>query len=130
MHQADAKGAGMLALTGYVDRLSAPPGGTIAFKISSTLGADYTADLVRIRCGDPNPAGPGLKLLPVHLPFGGHVPTRPQPGHVRSYRPIHSPSALDDDPALTTSTRAYTTLPPLWAGPVDTAQWNGWDTAE
>src|SRR3546814_9494076 len=71
MHQADAKGAGMLALTGYVDRLSAPPGGTIAFKISSTLGADYTADLVRIRRGDPNPAGPGLKLLPVDLPFGG-----------------------------------------------------------
>src|SRR3546814_8005448 len=112
MHQADAKGAGMLALTGYVDRLSAPPGGTIAFKISSTLGADYTADLVRIRCGDPNPAGPGLKLLPVDLPFGGRFPSRAQPVHLGSSGRIDTPAALVDVRVLTISADAWPTLPP------------------
>ena len=44
----------MLALTGYTDRFSAPPGGRIAFRISSAFEEDYQVDLVRIIHGDPN----------------------------------------------------------------------------
>ncbi|EDP66954.1 probable N,N-dimethylformamidase large subunit [alpha proteobacterium BAL199] len=101
----------MLALTGYVDRLSAKPGGTIAFKISNTLAAEYSADLVRIRCGDPNPAGPGLKILPVDLPFGGRFRGRHQPVHLGSYGRIETPASLADVPVLTLSAVIWPTLP-------------------
>ena len=101
----------MLALTGYVDRFSAAPGGTLAFKVSSTLGEDYTADLVRIRCADPNPAGPGLKILPVDLPFGGRFPSRFQPVHLGSYGRIDTPAELVDVPVLTLTAIIWPTLP-------------------
>lgn len=101
----------MLALTGYVDRLSAKPGGTIEFKISSTLAGDYQADLVRIRCGDPNPAGPGLKILPVDAPFGGRFPARHQPVHLGSYGRIETPASLVAGPVLTLSATVWPTLP-------------------
>ncbi|GHD44219.1 N,N-dimethylformamidase [Thalassobaculum fulvum] len=104
-------GESMLALTGYVDRLSAAPGGTLSFNVSSTLGEDYTADLVRIRCADPNPAGPGLKLLPVDVPFGGRFPSRAQPVHLGSYGRIDTPAELVDVPVLTLSALVWPTLP-------------------
>jgi len=50
----------MLPLTGYTDRLSVSQGQTIAFKLSSETTSDYTARLVRVISGDPNPAGPGI----------------------------------------------------------------------
>ena len=52
----------MLALTGYVDRLSARPGEVVAVKVSSALEQPFEAALVRIRCADPNPAGPGMRM--------------------------------------------------------------------
>jgi len=103
--------AGMLAITGYVDRFSAAPGGTLAFKISSTLGDDYTAELVRIRCGDPNPAGPGLKISAVDIPFGGRFPSRFQPVHLGSYGRIDTPAGLVEVPVLTLSAIVWPTLP-------------------
>ena len=44
-------------LTGYADRISVRAGETIAFKISSHGTGPFSASLVRIVCGDPNPAG-------------------------------------------------------------------------
>jgi N,N-dimethylformamidase len=44
----------MLPLTGYADRLSAAPGETIEFKISSNTQQDYQARLVKVICGDAN----------------------------------------------------------------------------
>ena len=69
----------MLALTGYTDRFSAPPGGRIAFRISSAFEEDYQVDLVRIIHGDPNPEGPGIKLRPVASAIEGPHPSRYQP---------------------------------------------------
>ncbi|MEM6849347.1 MAG: hypothetical protein AAF580_14980, partial [Pseudomonadota bacterium] len=50
----------MLDLTGYTDRLSARPGETIAFKLSSVGPDPVNARLVRVVSADPNPDGPGL----------------------------------------------------------------------
>ena len=58
---------------GYADRFSTRPGGRLAVKVSSTLGGTYQADLVRVRHGDPNPDGPGIRYLPV--PFILRKPT-------------------------------------------------------
>lgn len=69
----------MVPLIGYLDRFSARPGERLAVKVSSALGAPYAADLVRIRHADPNPDGPGMKLLPVDAPWAGRYLSRPQP---------------------------------------------------
>lgn len=66
-------------ITGYVTPFSGRPGGTLAFKISSQDDADFSASVVRIDCADPNPAGPGMKLVPVPVPLAARYPGRAQP---------------------------------------------------
>ncbi|MBX9701079.1 MAG: hypothetical protein K2X74_16700, partial [Acetobacteraceae bacterium] len=67
-----------MPLIGYMDRFSARPGERLAVKVSSQLGGPYRADLVRVRHADPNPAGPGMKLLPIAAPWAGAYPSRAQ----------------------------------------------------
>jgi hypothetical protein len=69
----------MVPLIGYIDRLSARPGEQIAVKVSSQLDQPYRADLVRIIHGDPNPAGPGIKLEEIPAGFAGTYDSRFQP---------------------------------------------------
>ena len=57
---ATAKGIAMLKLLGYPDRYSVAPGEDIGFYISAEDNQSYTANLVRVVCGDCNPQGPGL----------------------------------------------------------------------
>ena len=71
----------MVPLVGYLDRFSARPGERIEVKVSSTLAEPYRADLVRIIHGDPNPAGPGIKLIELPAPFARSYPSRFQPIH-------------------------------------------------
>jgi N,N-dimethylformamidase len=71
----------MIPIVGYVDRFSARPGERIGVKVSSRLKGDYVADIVRIVHADPNPAGPGMKLLPVPSACEGAYPSRFQPAH-------------------------------------------------
>lgn len=49
-----------IPLLGYVDTLSARPGDTLAFKISSTSSNPFQARLMRSISADPNPDGPGI----------------------------------------------------------------------
>jgi len=62
----DNKGEEM-KITGYCDRLSAAPGETIKFMVNCELPT-YIVDVVRIICGDANPAGPGVKEKAVKTP--------------------------------------------------------------
>ena len=66
----------MLDLVGYLDRVSARPGEALAAKVSAAM--PYRADLVRIRHADPNPAGPGMRLVPVPADWAGEFPARVQ----------------------------------------------------
>jgi len=61
----------MIPLIGYVNKLSARPGDTLEFKVSSTFNVPFQASLVRIRCSDPNPAGPGIREKSVDASFTG-----------------------------------------------------------
>lgn len=63
-----------LPITGYLDRFSARPGGRLAVKVSAVDAETYEADLVRVRHGDANPSGPGIRLEPVP---GGGLGTHP-----------------------------------------------------
>ena len=68
----------MITLTGYGDRLSVRPGESVAFKVSAEDEAPFSVDIVRIRCGDLNPAGPGFKEAVVETGVGGEHPGRRQ----------------------------------------------------
>lgn len=67
----------VVSLVGYLDRWSVRPGETVAVKVSSQLATATEAELVRIRCADPNPDGPGLRIKPVARL--GSFPPVPQP---------------------------------------------------
>ena len=69
----------MIPLTGYTDRLSASRGERIAFKVSSTARGPYRATLARVIHGDPNPAGPGMKIEDLAHRFSIERPSRFQP---------------------------------------------------
>lgn len=49
-------------ITGYTDLISGAVGDNIRFYIGCSEPMNYSVELVRIICGDTNPAGPGLKL--------------------------------------------------------------------
>ena len=49
-----------ISLLGYSDKLSARPGETVSFKISSTLKKKFTVSLKRSISADPNPKGVGI----------------------------------------------------------------------
>lgn len=68
----------VVPLIGYMDRFSARPGERLAVKVSSQLEGSYQAELVRVRHADPNPVGPGMKLLPVAADWAGRYPSRAQ----------------------------------------------------
>ncbi len=54
-----------LPIIGYVDPLRGRPGQSLDFKVSSKADRAFTARVVRIDCADPNPDGPGMKLIDV-----------------------------------------------------------------
>ena len=68
----------MLRLLGYTDRLSAAPGDTIRFMVSSDHDR-YASRLVRLIHGDTNPAGPGFKQVLVPSAIDG-IAGGPPPG--------------------------------------------------
>lgn len=74
----------MITLTGYSDKISARSGETIQFKVSAEDGAPYTADIVRLRCGDTNPKGPGFKEEVIDVYVGGQHQGRKQNIHIGS----------------------------------------------
>ncbi len=94
----------MLPLTGYADRFSVAPGEAIAFKVSCSLEQAYSARLVRVICGDPNPAGPGLREADLADVFRGAYPSRVQPVHLGSYARVARRCLRDVDSATLVAT--------------------------
>lgn len=114
----------MIPLTGYGDRLSARPGETIAFKISSDGDAPYDARLVRIVSADPNPEGPGIIEEAIDADFAGSYPSRIQPFYPGSYAKTQSDDPL---PGLDGFTAIATIWPttPLKEDQAILAHWDG-----
>src|SRR5918996_3400916 len=96
----------MLKILGYCDRLSAAPGDTVRFMVSSE-GGPYRAAIVRIIHGDANPAGPGLKLEPVASPIDGTYQGHPQKIDAGSY------ARIPDHPKLR-ALSAFTVMAMIW----------------
>ena len=72
-------------LLAYADQISRQPGETLSFKVSSALPGEFELDIVRIRCGDDAPGGPGLKQTVIETPVNGAYPARFQKTQVGSF---------------------------------------------
>ena len=103
--------ATVIPLTGYVDRLSARPGETLDFKISSTLSAPFEAKLVRVISADPNPDGPGLREEDLSRVFQGHYASRYQDYRLGSYVRVPAKGALASLSAFTVVATVWPTTP-------------------
>ncbi|MES2530690.1 MAG: N,N-dimethylformamidase beta subunit family domain-containing protein [Pseudomonadota bacterium] len=83
-----------VAVIGYALPLEAACGSTVQFKLSSERLASAQAEIVKIRCGDPDPSGPGVHLQSMPSPIDGTV--------ALSHQPIHAGSCavVDDAPVI------------------------------
>jgi N,N-dimethylformamidase len=68
-------------ITGYADRFSVAPGETVEFKISCDEPGEFQAEVVRLRNGDTNPAGPGFLETLIDTTANGRYPGRKQEIH-------------------------------------------------
>ncbi|MBL6080230.1 N,N-dimethylformamidase [Belnapia sp. T18] len=101
----------MLPITGYADRWSVKPGETIRFMVSVQGGADYSARVARIHCGDPNPAGPGYREVSMPSAIEGRHPGMEQPIRRGSFVDLPSVDLGRGDRALGIAVTVWPTLP-------------------
>jgi len=113
----------VIPLTGYTDRLSAAAGERIAFKISSAAAGPYRASLARVVHADPNPAGPGVKMVDLTSRFAIERPSRVQPLALGSYARVDAAAALPTTGPLTVVALIWPTL----AAPREQCVISRWD---
>ncbi|GAB5467916.1 MAG: N,N-dimethylformamidase [Rhodospirillales bacterium] len=98
-------------LLGYADRLSARPGETLSFKVSSASTAPFTARLVRSISADPNPAGQGIVEEDASVFFPPRsLPSVARPFCPGSYAIARSAITVAPGAEVTLSARVFPTL--------------------
>jgi N,N-dimethylformamidase len=80
----------MKRIVGYSDRISAAPGDTVRFMVSSEAETPYRADIVRLVSGDLHPDGAGFKEEAIGTAVDGDYPGRRQVAHAGSF--VHVPA--------------------------------------
>ncbi len=98
-------------LIGYADRLSARAGEKLSFKVTSAGPGPYSASLVRILRGDPNPAGPPRKLEDLSDLFDGRFASRVQHSYPGSYGRVDTAKDVKSFAALSVEALIWPTLP-------------------
>jgi len=105
-----------MKITGYADKISARPGETVHFMVNCEL-PEYRAEVVRIVCGDENPAGPGVKERRVRTAADGVYPGRRQTIESGSYAVVTGPdgeagrSVLDNLKSFSVQAMIWPTTP-------------------
>ena len=74
-----------LPITGYLDRFSHRPGEEFLAHVGMRQAGPYRARLVRVISGDPNPAGPRLRLENLSTVFDRRLEGRHQDIHLGSF---------------------------------------------
>jgi N,N-dimethylformamidase len=114
-----------LPIIGYADRLAVRPAQTIAFKVSCEAGAEsFRADIVRLRCGDDRPDGPGFRETAIEAEVNGEYSGRQQAIDCGSHLVIPCGRALDGLKAFTMACLVWPTLPGSGTQTV-MARWQG-----
>ena len=97
-------------LVGYTDRLSAAPGDTVRFMVSSEHPR-FRADLVQLIHGDESADGPGYREREVPSAINGEYPGRSKPIHSGSYVHVPAHPALDALTSFTVAAWIFPTTP-------------------
>ena len=100
----------MTKIAGYADRVSAAPGETISFMVSSEAPS-YKCDIVRIICGDENPNGPGVKEQVVRTPANGTYKGRRQVCYDGSFLEVPAHRAIQGLKSFTFQAFIWPTTP-------------------
>ena len=102
----------MITILGYGDRLSVRPGDSIDFKLSvEDTERVFHADVVRLRCSDDSPEGPGFREAPVPSAVDGEYPARRQTSFAGSHVLVPNSPAFDEPSALTFEVWVWPTTP-------------------
>ena len=102
----------MITILGYGDRLSVRPGDSIEFKLSvEDTERVFQADVVRLRCSDDSPEGPGFREAPVPSAVDGEYPARRQRAIAGSHVLVPNSPAFDEPSALTFEVWVWPTTP-------------------
>jgi N,N-dimethylformamidase len=99
------------AISGYSDRISVRGGEVVRFMVSCDRAAAYRAQLVRIRCGDTNPEGPGYREIELESPINGTYQGRTQAIHAGSYVLVPPSRRLEEIRAFTLAAMIWPTTP-------------------
>ncbi|WP_019015439.1 N,N-dimethylformamidase beta subunit family domain-containing protein [Elioraea tepidiphila] len=99
------------AVLGYATPLIVSPGEEIAFRLSSAVLGRAEARIVRVRCADPDPAGPGIRVAAPGSAIDGTVPLRHQPIHPGSFGIVADPQGLDGLASLSVGVFLWPTTP-------------------
>lgn len=92
-------------LIGYTNRWSAAPGDDVDLHVSASTGLGKVAiDLLRLRHGDPNPAGPGLKFDKIPSELTGTYDVEHHPIQAGSYGVLSAERAGPDAISLAITT--------------------------
>jgi hypothetical protein len=100
-----------LTLTAYADRFHVRPGDTVRFMVNCDGPKTFRADIVQLRCGDTNPAGPGFKETLVKTPTNRRYKGRRQKIHAGSCVRIDDPTNLDGLESFTLQAMVWPTTP-------------------
>ncbi len=100
-----------MKIIGYADEISVAPGETIRFHVSCDGPKSYRADIVRIICGDENPAGPGYKEEVVRTAANKRYRGRKQEILIGSYGVVQHRPALSDIASFTVQAMIWPTTP-------------------
>ncbi len=99
------------AVLGYAWPMIVSAGEKIAFHLSSPTLKTAEATLVRVRCADPDPAGPGIRVTEMAAPINGAVGLTQQPLLPGSCAVVADAPALIDFQSFTVGAFIWPTMP-------------------
>lgn len=100
----------MLKITGYADRVSVMPGGSVDFMINCEY-PHYRASVIRVVQGDTAPEAPPVKLVPVASSIDGQYAGRPQVIHAGSFAQIDCGDVFAGSPSISLQAMVMPTTP-------------------
>lgn len=99
------------AVLGYAWPMVVSPGEEVAFHLSSASLTEAEATLLRVRCADPDPSGPGLRFTQPGCGIDGPVPLRHQPLHPGSCALVPDAPVLNRSGAFSLGLFLWPTAP-------------------
>jgi N,N-dimethylformamidase len=99
------------SVLGYAWPMIVSTGEKISFHLSSANLKSAEATLVRVRCADPDPAGPGLRLTDTQASINGELALSHQPLRPGSCAVIADAPALVDFQSFTVGAFIWPTMP-------------------